>query len=90
MTSRKDYLDNLIIKYLNNRNLEIAVSDSKNYTTEEFKNKVIQYKLRLEKIWGAENKKKSRRNVIRAVFSFQIPSTLHPNVSPVYEGTKSV
>ena len=60
MTFRKDYLDNLIIKYLNNRNLEIAVSDSKNYTTEEFKNKVIQYKLRLEKIWGAGNKKKSR------------------------------
>ena len=59
MTSRKDYLDNLIIKYLNNRNLEIAVSDSKNYTTEEFKNKVIQYKLRLEKIWGAGNKKKA-------------------------------
>ena len=60
MTDKRDYLDNLIIKYLNNRNLQIAVSDKKNYSRKEFKNKVLNYKSRLEKIWNIEKKTKSR------------------------------
>ena len=59
MTDKRDYLDNLIIKYLNNRNLQIAVSDKKNYSRKEFKNKVLNYKSRLEKNmeYRKENKK---------------------------------
>ena len=56
MKKKIDYLDNLIIKYLNNPKLTIAVSDRKNCTISEFKNKVLKYKLRLEKIWKSDKK----------------------------------
>ena len=40
--------------------MQIAVSDKKNYSRKEFKNKVLNYKSRLEKIWNIEKKTKSR------------------------------
>ena len=57
MTTKKDYLDSLLMSYLKNKNLKIAVSDKKNCTLNEFKNKVLNYKKKLETIWDSGTKK---------------------------------
>lgn len=52
MIKRKDYLNNLVIEYLKSKKLKIAISDVKNCSIDEFKNKVFHYKSKLEKIWN--------------------------------------